>query len=194
MYYTFKICYVDSVGDCLQLDFQPADIKHSSFRTMAQHVRRAMLPNNDTIFQKSFAEGWSSMCFCLSMYALCDRMRPAALDGNQVLDFYWTDPIDAMIRSVGKLQYKDKLYTTFKPGMSIAHPMVRAFDQANSGIVFQSAYLLDTGSSPLLALFYADASFSGQSMTHHPIYSTLLYVLNVLFHLYHLCISLQCVY
>jgi hypothetical protein len=64
-------------------------------------------------------------------------MRPAALDGNQVLDFYWTDPIDAMIRSVGKLQYKDKLYTTFKPGMNIAHPMVRAFDQANSGIVFQ---------------------------------------------------------
>jgi hypothetical protein len=31
--------------------------------------------------------------------------------------------------------------------------MVRAFDQANSGMVFQSEYLLDTGSSPLLALF-----------------------------------------
>jgi hypothetical protein len=107
-------------------------------------------------------------------------MWPAALDGNQVLDFYWTDPIDAMIRSVGKLQYKDKLSTTVKPGMSIAHPMVRAFDKANSGLVFQSAYLLDTKSSPLLALFYADASFSGQSMTHHPIYSTLLYQLCIL--------------
>ena len=53
------------------------------------------------------------------------------LDGNQVLDFYWTDPIDAMIRSVSKLQYKDKLYTTFKPGMSITEPMVRAFDEAS---------------------------------------------------------------
>ena len=135
-----------------------------------------------------------AVCAGLGIDALCDLMRPAALDGNQVLDFYWTDPIDAMIRSVGKLQYKDKLYTTFKPGMSIAHPMVRAFDQADSGIVFQSAYLLDTGSSPLLALFYADASFSGQSMTHHPIYSTLLYVLYVLFNLYRLCILLQCVY
>ncbi len=55
--------YVYSFFDCSQLDFQPADIKHSSFRTMAQHVRRAMLPNNDTIFQKSFAEGW-----CRSMW------------------------------------------------------------------------------------------------------------------------------
>ena len=95
------------------------------------------------------------------------------MDGDQVLDFFWTDPIDAMIRSVSKLQYKNKLYTMFKPGMSITHPMVRAFDEANSGMVFQSAYLVDPGSSPLLALFYADASFSGQSMTHHPIYSML---------------------
>ena len=101
----------------------------------------------------------------------------AAMDGNQILDFYWTDPINAMIRSVSKLQYKDKLYTTFKPGMSITEPMVRAFDEANSGMVFQSAYQLDTSSSHLLALFYADASFAGQSMTHHPIYSMLLLTL-----------------
>ena len=64
-------------------------------------------------------------------------MFSPGLDGNQVLDFYWTDPIDAMKRSVSKLQYKDKLYTTFKPGMSITEPMVRAFDEANSGMVFQ---------------------------------------------------------
>ena len=78
-----------------------------------------------------------------------------------------------MKRSVAKLQYKNKLYTTFKPGTSIFHPDDRAFDMANSGMVFQGSYLVDTGSSPLLALFYADASFSGQSMSHHPIYSTL---------------------
>ncbi len=141
----------------------------------------AMLPNNHTVFQKSFAEGSWNMCFPY-IGALCDLIWPAALDGNRDLDFYWTDQIDAMIQSVGKLQYKDKLYTTFKPGMSIAHPMVLAFDQADSGIAFQSVYLLDTstGSSPLLVLFYADASFSGQSMTHHPMYSELLYVLNIL--------------
>jgi len=96
----------------------------------------------------------------------------AELDGKQVLDFYWTDPIDAMKRYVAKRQYKDKLYTTFQPGTSIFHPNDRAFDKANSGMVFQGSYLVDSGSSPLLALFYADASFSGQSMSHHPIYST----------------------
>jgi hypothetical protein len=176
----------------MQLDFQPADIKHSSFRTMSQHVRRAMMPNNHTVFKKSFAEGTWIMCSpCVC--ALSDLVWPAALDGNQVLDFYWTDPIDAMIRSVAKLQYKDKLYTIFKPGMSIAHPMVRAFDKANSGMVFQSAYLLDSNSSPLLAfLFYADASFSGQSMSHHPIYSTLLYLLYKLLMFLNLCILFQC--
>jgi hypothetical protein len=107
---------------------------------------------------------------------------PAELDGKQVLDFYWTDPIDAMKRYVAKLQYKDKLYTTFQPGTSIFDLHERAFDNANSGMVFQGAYLVDTGSSPLLALFYADASFSGQSMSHHPIYSTFFRVI-----LYQLC-------
>jgi hypothetical protein len=75
------------------------------------------------------------------------------MDGNQVLDFYWTNPIDDMIRSDSKLQYKDKLYTSFKPGMSITHPMARAFDEANSGMAFQSGYLVDSASSPPLALF-----------------------------------------
>ncbi len=95
----------------------------------------------------------------------------SALDGNQVLDFYWTDPIDAMKRSVAKLQYKDKLYTTFKPGTSALDPTARVFDKANSGMIFQIFYLLDTTCCQLVALFYADASFSGASMTHHPIYS-----------------------
>ena len=95
------------------------------------------------------------------------------MDGRQVLDFYWTDPVDAMKRSVAKLQYKDKLYTSFKPGKSITVPTVRAFDAANSGIVFQGSYLVETEGSPLLALFYADASFSGASMSHHPIYHEL---------------------
>jgi hypothetical protein len=36
----------------IQLDFKPADIKHSSLHTMAKHVRRAMLPDNHEVFQK----------------------------------------------------------------------------------------------------------------------------------------------
>jgi len=45
------------------------------------------------------------------------------LPKNLAIDFYWTDPIDAMKRSVAKLQYKDKLYTTFKPGTSALVPL-----------------------------------------------------------------------
>ena len=40
-----------------QLHYRPADIPHSSLRTMAKDVRRAMLPNNDEVLKKSFAEG-----------------------------------------------------------------------------------------------------------------------------------------
>ena len=98
------------------------------------------------------------------------------MDGNQILDFYWTDAIDAMKRSVAKLQYNGKLYTTFKPGTSAMEPNARVFDKANSGLIFQTFYLLDTGTSQLVALFYADASFSGASMSHHPIYSKYLFI------------------
>jgi len=48
----------------------------------------------------------------------------AELDGKQVLDFYWTDPIDAIKRFVAKRQYKNKLYTTFQPGASIFTRMI----------------------------------------------------------------------
>ena len=40
-----------------QLHYRPADIPQSSLRTMAKDVRRAMLPNNDEVVKKSFAEG-----------------------------------------------------------------------------------------------------------------------------------------
>ena len=73
-----------------------------------------------------------------------------------------------MKRSVVKLKYDGKY-------INLSHPDDRAFDMANSGMVFQGACLVDSDSSPLLALFYADASFSRQSMSHHPIYSTYFY-------------------
>ncbi len=130
---------------------------------------------------------------------MLNHAAAAELDGKQVLDFYWTDPIDAIKRFVAKRQYKYKLYTTFQPCTSIFHPDDRAFDKANSGMVFQGSYLVDSESSPLLALFYADASFSGQSMSHHPIYSTfVLFViisimqLMVIISLIHI-IGMQCV-
>jgi hypothetical protein len=140
-------------------------------------------------FSKNHSQKVICICHVLWQFSLHDTACwPADLDGKQVLDFYWTDPIDAMKRSVAKLQYKGKLYTTFKPGESILLPNVRIIDKANSGMVFQGSYLVDTGSSPLLALFYADASFSGQSMSHHPIYSKLLFSLLILSSLSYLCL------
>ena len=132
-----------------------------------------MLLNNHEVFKNSFAEGDVQLSSRLQVLFACENKAcvRAVLDGNQVLDFYWTDPIDAMKRSVAKLQYKDKLYTTFRPGASALVPNERVFDMANSGMIFQTFYLLDMSCSQLVALFYADASFSGASMTHHPICS-----------------------
>ena len=93
------------------------------------------------------------------------------MDGNQLLDFYWIDQIEA-IRFVAKQEYSGKLYTQFVPGTLYLNPGQRAFDAcANSGMVFETAQLIDLNSSPVLALFFSDASFVGQHMTHHPIYS-----------------------
>jgi len=94
------------------------------------------------------------------------------MDGNQLLDFYWLDPIEAVIRFVAKKEFSGKLYTQFVPGTSYHSPGQRTFDGcANSGMVFEAAQLIDLNSSPALTLFFSDASFAGQHMTHHPIYS-----------------------
>ena len=73
-----------------------------------------------------------------------------------------------MKRYIAKRKYKNKFLTHFQPQYVGTQ---RAFSKSNSGMVFEAAQLMDINSSPVLALFYADASFSGQHMTHHPIYS-----------------------
>ena len=94
----------------------------------------------------------------------------AAADGNQQVDFYWIDPIEAIKRYVAKAEYSGKMYTKYEPGTNRMHPGQRAFDsRANSGMTFEAAQLIDMNSTPVLALFFADASFTG-NMTHHPIY------------------------
>ena len=74
-----------------QLHYRPADIPHSSLRTMAKDVRRAMLPNNDEVLKKSFAEGIEHKhTFKMSMGWFRVMFFPG-LDGNQVLDLIrWT--------------------------------------------------------------------------------------------------------
>jgi hypothetical protein len=69
------------------------------------------------------------------------------------------------------------------------------FYKANSGMIFQTFYLLDMGSSKLVALFYADASYSGASMTHQPIYSKFLFsLLSLLLNLFLLFMLLLLLY
>jgi hypothetical protein len=38
----------------------------------------------------------------------------SALDGNQTLDFYWIDPVDAAKRFISRPKFSRKQYTQFK--------------------------------------------------------------------------------
>ena len=91
------------------------------------------------------------------------------LDGDQLVDFYWTDPLLSAERMAGKSKYAKKLYLRFEKEESWERPGVRAFGRINGGLLFESAYIIDQGSVPLISVFYADKSFL-KSTTHHPIY------------------------
>ena len=61
------------------------------------------------------------------------------MDGNQLLDFYWIDPIEAIIRFVAKQEYSGKLDTQFVPRTSCPKPGQRVSDScSNSGMVFEA--------------------------------------------------------
>jgi hypothetical protein len=95
-----------------------------------------------------------------------------------------------MKRAVATLKYRNKLYTKFEPGTQHFYPDVRAFDMLNPGMVYQGAYLIardDDGSALLMDLFNADASFTGQSLTHHFKYRGLLFLSFTLFTLIDFC-------
>jgi len=92
------------------------------------------------------------------------------MDGEQVLTFYWIDPIDAADRMVARPEFADHFYFHYERQESEQRPGKRAFGRANSGIVFQQAQLLDMFSVPMLHLFYGDKSFSGAHRGHYPIY------------------------
>ena len=51
-----KIKHIMTIISC-QLHYRPADIPQSSLLTMSKDLRRAVLPNNDEVLKKSFAEG-----------------------------------------------------------------------------------------------------------------------------------------
>ena len=93
----------------------------------------------------------------------------SAKDGDQLVDFYWIDPMFAAERIAAKSKYAGKLYLQYEPEESWERPGMRAFGRVNGGLVFEAAYIRDSGSVPMLSVFYADKSH-WKGMSHHPIY------------------------
>ena len=89
------------------------------------------------------------------------------MDGTNKLKFYYVDLIDAVVRSIEDPTLADKLYHTFEE--STNENGDRVFDKANSGIVFETFYLLDKSSAPVLVIVASDASHQGNSK-QHPLY------------------------
>ncbi len=89
------------------------------------------------------------------------------LDGQNVLKFYFIDLLDAVVRSAQDPTLEGKLYHTFEA--SHDQEGNRMFDKATSGLVFETFYLLDTESAPLITIVVSDASFQGNT-TQHPLY------------------------
>ena len=132
-----------------QTSYRSADVPYRTLKSMSNSILKHVLPE--------------SKPKRVSLHEAMDR--------DQVLDFYWIDPIDAAKRFISKPKFAWKLYTKFERQDSVRRPGKQAFGRANSGLVFQSAQLIDPFSSPLLLLFYADKTFSGKHRSHHPIYS-----------------------
>jgi len=90
------------------------------------------------------------------------------LDGDQVLEACWIDPDEAMSRMVVESKFRNKLYPQIEPAFNELGE--RVYSRANSGRVFETAQAVDPNSSPLIAVFASDKSYSGQSRGMHPIY------------------------
>ena len=91
------------------------------------------------------------------------------LDGDQLVDFYWIDPVMVAERLAGKSKYAGKLYLKFETEDSWTRPGVRAFGRINGGLIFEAAYILDKRSVPLITVFYSDKSHL-KGTSHYPVY------------------------
>ena len=87
------------------------------------------------------------------------------LDGDQVLEACWIDPVEAISRMAGQSKFRDKLYTQFEPAFNELGE--RVYSRANSGSMFETDQAVDPNSSPLIAVFASDKSYSGQLQGMH---------------------------
>lgn len=110
-----------------------------------------------------------SAYFAFFAYYIHNIIFSSERDGDQLVDFYWIDPLLSAERIVGRTKYAKKLYLQFEREESWDKPGVRAFGRVNGGLAFEAAYIIDRGSVPLLSVFYSDKSFL-KGMPFHPIY------------------------
>jgi hypothetical protein len=79
--------------------------------------------------------------------------------------------MQAMIYSAEDPTLQGKLYHTFE--MEVNQEGNRVFEKANSGLVFESFYLLDEQSAPLIGIVASDASHQGNMIEINTTYYNL---------------------
>ncbi len=107
---------------------------------MANHIIDAMLPNEQGDYHKiihkiSLHEGALINAGIFCIFCIYDIFS-SDLDGDQLVDFYWIDPLFAAERIAAKSKYAGNLYLQFEPEESWERPGVRAFGRVNGGLVF----------------------------------------------------------
>ena len=96
------------------------------------------------------------------------------MDGDQLVEFYWIDPMMAAEHVAWKSKYAGNLYLQFERKESWTRPGVRAFGRVNGGLVFETAYILDKTNGTLISVFYAYKLFLN-GVSDHPIYCTCIF-------------------
>ena len=165
---------------------------------MANHIIDAMLPNEQGDYHKiihkiSLHEGAVINAGIFCIFCIYDIFN-SDLDGDQLVDFYWIDPLFAAERIAAKSKYAGNLYLQFEPEDSWERPGVRAFGRVNGGLVFEAAYFMDMESVPMLSVFYADKAH-WKGMTHHPVYRECIQFYLRLVNIFDIfCITMHCLH
>ena len=136
---------------------------------MAQHIVHAMLPDEQGKIHKLSLHEGGVQRICIYYIFLHIEYFVSAMDGDQLVDFYWIDPMLTAERIAAKTKYAGHLYLQFEMEDSWEMHGMRAFGRVNGGLVFEAAYIYDKTSVPMLSVFYADKSYL-KGMSHHPIY------------------------
>ena len=68
------------------------------------------------------------------------------MDGEEMEDFYWIDPMPTAECIAAKTKYAGNLYLQFEMEDSWERPGVKAFGRVNWGLLFLAAYIYDKSS------------------------------------------------